>query len=201
MTLTVQSSQLTHHPKVNSSLFSYANILSNLEFNTHTLLAETQLQLLLQITADLHANDKSYYHNTAFMRMILRTLTWSSSKLILHRRHADRSFESHGIGTASCAVRAGLHPVSVAALIAHGTYTNKWDDNAWQANWTPCMMRLRAMKAIGTSVEKRLWLFTVLTGHGPDAMIFKGVADEMRKNFKLFDNPLDKEIILMLLCD
>lgn len=93
---------------------SFAKSLGNYEFHSHTYYAGTTVQLFLQILADLHENPKSYYHQPEHLDMILRSLEYSVDKLTQHRRHADRPFEVHAIGTASCGIMAGLHPVSVA---------------------------------------------------------------------------------------
>ncbi|RYG97762.1 hypothetical protein EON65_52370, partial [archaeon] len=196
-----QTTTRSYHLNPNITIPSYASSLADLELNTHVLFAETPLQLFLQIAAEMRHHVDSLYHKPENLKLILNSVNFTGVKLSEHRRHAGRSFESHAIGSGSCGMRVGLHPVSVAALIAHGLYTNRWDDGEWETSWSPCKLRSKVADAMGPDVEKRLWLFSVLTGHGPDAMIFKGVADEMRKNFKLFDNPLDKEIILMLLCD
>eukprot|EP01031_Cornospumella_fuschlensis_P024408 gene24408-29507_t len=197
----VHHSHSPHHLDLNGTIPSYASTISDLDLNSHAFFAATPLQLFLQISAEMRHHEDSPYHRPENLQLILNTVNFTGVKLSEHRRHAGRSFESHGIGTASCGLRVGLSPVAVAGLIAHGLYTNRWDDDEWDYSWSLCKLRNIVTYAIGAEAEKYLLMFTALTAHGPDATIFHGLAEEMRKNFTKFDNPFDRDMILMLLCD
>ncbi|RYH23646.1 hypothetical protein EON65_17660 [archaeon] len=93
---------------------SFAKSLATYEYDTHTYYAGTTVQLLLQILGDMHDNPTSYYHSPDHLDLILRSLRYSNAKLMHHRRHADRPYEVHAIGTASCGIKVGLHPDSIA---------------------------------------------------------------------------------------
>lgn len=176
--------------------------LEQFDYNGQMLLAQTMSQLKSQLADHIVRFPNGTYADKNSLRMILRAMYTAPKALSIHRRHSDRSFESHLIGTASCAISAGLQPAMVAALGAHGLYIKTWSDSSlgYRRDWTPCDIRPKVRQMIGHEAEHLLWVFTAITGHGPLENFMISLRDELRRNPHAF-NEEDKQIILGALCD
>lgn len=180
----------------------YAPALEIFDRNGNSVLPQTMSQFKSLVAADIMKNPNSFYRNPQHLRMILQAMFYSPKILITHRRHSDRSFESHLIGSAGCAVAAGLNPYAVAALGVHGLYIKHWSDKSkgWSETMLPCELRNKVRQFVDPGAEQFLWLFTGLLGHGPNENVMIGIYEKLKADPNSFDDE-DKQLILATLCD
>ena len=94
----------------------------------------------------------------------------------------------HFIGTGSCMIQARRPAAEVAFGVNHGLYLKKWRDHAYYED--ECDRRHFLAGLLGSEMERRLWLETGMSAHGPwqsCVRVWKGMLEDQNQSTVIRD--------------
>eukprot|EP00977_Amphora_coffeiformis_P003793 scaffold760_cov168-Amphora_coffeaeformis.AAC.1 len=127
--------------------------------------ARTVSEFLLEAAFFRDPNEESsFFYSERDIRIIERSMNTMRGFMNMGVWSASPALH-HFIGTGACLLKLQRPPEEVALGLLHGMYLQRWRDHVFHEE--TCDQRHELAQAIGTQLEKKLWLHTALFGNGP----------------------------------